>query len=248
MVTDEHIRTNCRNLVRTVVLRRTAWAAVMMLVGAAFSPISVQSKGQVRQKTGETLEWLLRTLKDGLRSGPPPDILAIKKTFCELFPEQCSYFPKEPRNVYKFGGLYSFPGPSASAIFFNKKQKDVMVLPPRVLDGVMMTVLHLKQQGWNSERIAAWLLPVSSHHYSRMEAKGDCYIYRSESGCVIIQFEGIASSGDRLRVRLFSENFSKNEQRSHKDLRLRVPSALHSYPPCSRFDEFEAYWEKLFNL
>lgn len=232
------------------ICRQAVWGVGLVLLLCNFAEALAQPKSRSSQAS-EFLEWLGKTLKESLSSGPPPsldDLKPIKEAWCKLRPDDCSRFPQDAAQVRKFGGIYSFPYLSASAMFYNHPKRQAVLLPPRAQDGIKKAVTRLHQQDWNSSKIAAWLLPVSSHHYSSMEAKDDCYIYRSENGYVKIQFEGNTFSGERVSVKVVSEELPKKSEGVDKDLRLRIDQPLPSHSLCSHFDKFKAYWEGSFDL
>lgn len=124
----------------------------------------------------------------------------------------------------------------------------MVVLPLRALIGIVKAVAHLEREGWDSSKIAAWLLPTASYYSSRMEAEGDCVIYQSQNGYVRIKNEGNATSGRWLSVKIITEEPALKEQTSPDKVRMPLKLPPPSWLPCSRFDEYEAYWRGTFDL
>lgn len=246
MFKEEHIRSidESRPRKRREVIRRQAvWVVGLILLLSSFAEAFAQSG-----RASEFLEWFGKTF---LRSGPPPtldDLKRIKKAWCALPGVDCSSFPQDATQVRNFGGIYSFPYLGSSAMFYNHQKRETVLLPPHAQDGIKKAVAHLAQQDWTSSKITAWLLPVSSNG---LKDESDCYIYRSENGYVRIKYEGNTFSGEKVSVKVISENLPKKNQPvdvGDRDLNFEPKSMKAPATLCSHFDEFKAYWEGSFDL
>lgn len=239
---------------------RAACVMSLLLILFGVSETFAQPRGQRKpmKEVGEQAEKILERfweiISGSLDSGPPPsldDLEPIKRAFCKLFPDKCSGFPSAGTRVYRHGGIYSFPYQNSSAMFYNHEKHEAVSLPPRALSGIAKAAAYLEDQNWSSSQITSWLMPVLPHHYSRLEASGDCYVFKSRNGFVMIKYEGNEFTGKQVRIKIVSEKLPKKNpppDENDRELELEPESIPAPLTLCSRFEDFKAYWEGSFDL